>query len=293
MRVIKFKPVERKHRIRKTVAVAISLVGATVLAEGITHAETYTSKTNPYSPSKELRTIAGTVISKGGSKLNQVKRLWSLLRDKMRFASRRNKLARTAAESLNAKRDCSGAMNTGIAGIRLLGVNVDVDLGSARGQYHIIPVAIIKGKRHRFDLQATSFGKTVSGFKRTKILTAKQARFIYHVEAGDYFVGKRKYKEAAKAYKKAIEYYDKDAYTWSRLGYVQNKLRDIGSADSFINAERLNKGKDKQIRRNALQVITSVAKYYQANDPIKAKRYWKALYEFTGEERFRKLAGIR
>ncbi|MCI0504114.1 tetratricopeptide repeat protein [Candidatus Micrarchaeota archaeon] len=208
----------------------------------------YTTRTNPIELDGTLRGILAQVNT--GDSLMKVTTIFERLRrggtQGVTVMDMAGQMPRTASEAYARGGDCTDLANIVIALLRELqipgGALVLHFEGAPENTDHMVPYAMIGGRRIIIDLQASRLNETAQG-RHTEVLriTYDQAAFMYHREAGDYYRDQGQDTQAIAAYRRAIELYNGDGYTYQNLGVLLERAGDMaGAAQASRRAGELN-----------------------------------------------------
>lgn len=216
-------------------------------AEAGSGLQMYTTRTNPIELDGTLRGILAQANS--GDALTKVTTIFERLHrggtQGVTVMDMADQMPRTAAETYARGGDCTDLANIVIALFRELripgGALVLHFEGAPENVDHMVPYAMIGGRRIIVDLQTSTLGQTAQGrFTEVLRLTYDQAAFMYHREAGDYYK-RQNQEQAIAAFRRAIELYNGDAYTYQNLGILLERSGEMeGSAQAFRRAAELN-----------------------------------------------------
>jgi tetratricopeptide (TPR) repeat protein len=207
----------------------------------------YDAKTDPYRLNDRLAGIARGLTGSPEKKVEQFfkkhKKGASGWKGYVKGAGRP---PRTAAETLADGGDCTDFSTLSIAvlrsaGIQLRAMVVHFDNAPAN-EDHMVPYVMSGENRTIIDLQAKNLGETAQGgYTVLMDLSSDQAAEMYHRKWGDYSRDTKKPKDALRAYKRALEIYEKDAYVHQNLGVLYEKAGDMeAAARHFRRAAQLN-----------------------------------------------------
>jgi hypothetical protein len=186
------------------------------------------------------------------------------------------KMPRTASEALAKGGDCTDLANIVISlfkELKVPGGAMVLHFNSAPENVdHMVPYAMIGGRKYIVDLQAGSLGQTAAGeYTILHTLSYDQAAFMFHREAGDYFKDKGTPREAVASYRRANEFYTNDGYTFHNLGVMLERSGDMaGSAQALKRAGDLDpRYRDASARGSYNQELEAGGAAYERRD-------WKA-----------------
>jgi tetratricopeptide (TPR) repeat protein len=159
---------------------------------------------------------------------------------------------RTASQALANGGDCTDLAALAIPILREAGVPggaMVVHFESApAGVEHMVPYVELDGRRVIFDLQAGTMGDTAQGrYTRVLEMTYAQAESMYHREMGDYYRDQSRPDEAIRAYGRALELFDRDAYVHQNLGILYERA---GSMEASARHLRRAAELDSRYRRD-------------------------------------------
>jgi len=217
--------------------------------------QAYTTRTNPIELDGTLRGILTQVNS--GDALTKVTTIFDRLHrggtQGVTVMDMAGSMPRTASETYSRGGDCTDLANVVIALFRELripgGALVLHFEGAPENTDHMVPYAMIGGRRIIVDLQTSTLGQTAQGrYRELFRLTYDQAAFMYHREAGDYYRDQRQDAQAIAAYRRATELFNGDGYTYQNLGILLERTQDMqGAAQAFRRATEL----DPRYRRDS------------------------------------------
>jgi hypothetical protein len=215
----------------------------------------YTTRTNPIELDGTLRGILTQVNT--GDALTKVTTIFDRLHrggtQGVTVMDMAGKMPRTASETYARGGDCTDLANIVIALFREAGIPGGAIVlhfeGAPENVDHMVPYAMIGGRRIIVDLQTSTLGQTAQGrYRELFRLTYDQAAFMFHREAGDYFRDQRQDAQAVAAYRRAIELFNGDGYTYQNLGILLERSGEMGgSAQAFRRAAEL----DPRYRRDS------------------------------------------
>lgn len=196
-------------------------------------ARNYSASVDPFALDRKLKKIARAVPS--GSTKAKVewifKRLNRYASGGVKPLSMTGKPPRTAAQALKSGGDCTDLANIVIALFKekkIPGGVMLVHFSSFPKNYdHLVPYALISGRRVIVDLQTNRLGRTAQAtYKKLMDLTYNQAAGMYHREMGDYFKNKGNKTKALKAYKRSLQLNDKDTHVHQNIAVIYRELND-------------------------------------------------------------------
>jgi tetratricopeptide (TPR) repeat protein len=114
--------------------------------------------------------------------------------------------------------------------------------GAPENVDHMVPYFQMGRRRIIVDLQTSRLGDTAQGeYSEIHRLTYEQAAFMYHREQGDYYRDQGMSTEALAAYRRAIELYNRDGYTYQNIGILLERSGDMrNAAQAFARAAELD-----------------------------------------------------
>lgn len=208
----------------------------------------YTTRTNPFELNDALRTVVSE--TSGNDIRAKVDAVFSRLRrggtSGVSVMDMAGRPPRTAAEALSQGGDCTDLANIVIAlfrELRIPGGALVLHFNNAPADVdHMVPYAQIGGRRVIVDLQTGRLGDTAQGeYREVSRLTYDQAAFMYHREQGDYYRDRGQSTEALASYRRAVELFDGDGYTYQNLGVLLERSRDMrGAQAAFQRAAQLD-----------------------------------------------------
>lgn len=205
-----------------------------------------TRATDPYEMNDRMREIAASLSGDAASMVGQ---LHGTLRrganGGLAVDGSQNRAPRTASETMAQGGDCTDLAgvvipileNRSIPGGALI-VHFD---GDPQDMLHMVPYANIGGDMI-IDLQSPTLGNTASGsYTVVHRLTYAEARYMYHVEMGDYQSQQGRRSEAIAAYRRAIAIYNDDAYVHHNIGTLLEQEGSMSDARTHLDrAAQLN-----------------------------------------------------
>ena len=252
---------------------------AAVQAEEAPAVQVYTTRTNPTELDGQLR---GVALQAGrGDAFSKVTAIFDRLHvggaQAVKVYDRASEMPRTASEAFAQGGDCTDLANIVIGLFRDMGIPggamvIHVD-GAPENTDHMVPFALIGGKKIIVDLQERTLGQTAGG-KRYGVLftlTYDQAPFMYFREAGDYFMSQGKTPQAIAAYRRAAEFFPSDGYTHHNIGVLLERKGDMAGS-----ATALKRAGDLDPRYRKAETRGSYNQEIQAAQAAYGRRDWKA-----------------
>ncbi|HSB46784.1 MAG TPA: tetratricopeptide repeat protein [Candidatus Bilamarchaeum sp.] len=231
----------------------VSVDGVTVTGRSEQAApQAYNSSANPIELTQPMRDIVSSLT---GSARQKSERLFSMLHRGgergVTVVDMTGQQPRTASETLSSGGDCTDLAGLAIPMLREAGVPggaMVVHFASApQGVDHMVPFVTLDGRDVIFDLQAGTLGDTAQGrYTVVTRMTYEQAGSMYHREMGDYFRDHSRPDEAIRAYSRALELFDADAYVHQNLGILYERN---GSMDASAREFRRAADIDPRYRR--------------------------------------------
>jgi hypothetical protein len=245
-------------------------------AEAGSGLQMYTTRTNPIELDGTLRGILTQVNT--GDALTKVTTIFDRLHrggtQGVTVMDMAGQMPRTASETYARGGDCTDLALIVIALFREAGIPGGALVlhfeGAPENVDHMVPYAMIGGRRIIVDLQTSTLGQTAQG-RYTELfrLTYDQAAFMFHREAGDYFRDQHQDAQAVSAYRRAIELFNGDGYTYQNLGVLLERAGDMqGSAQALRRAGEL----DQRYRRDSTR--GSYNQELQAAQQAAGQRDW-------------------
>ncbi|MEW6748268.1 MAG: tetratricopeptide repeat protein [Candidatus Micrarchaeota archaeon] len=201
----------------------------------------YSTSTDPFAMDRRLKAISsavpsGTAQAKVSWIFNRLNRYAS---GGVKVHSMTGKPPRTAAEALAKGGDCTDLTNIVVSLFKqhnIPGGVMLVHFDSAPAYLdHVVPYALLGGKKIIVDLQTNTLGKTAQGaYKKLMDLSYAEGAGMYHREMGDFFKQKGDSKVAFSAYKRSVELNDKDPHVHQNLGILYQKANDHANALKHI-----------------------------------------------------------
>jgi tetratricopeptide (TPR) repeat protein len=146
---------------------------------------------------------------------------------------------RTAEDAIAQGGDCTELASIVIAVLRAHGVPGGALVvhfnGRPDSEEHMIPYAMVNGRRIIVDLQAATLGQVVLGGYTIRLtLTLDQAAEMYHREMGDYYRDSGQAAQARAAYERALAIFEGDAYVHRSLGVLYEQARNMQLASRHL-----------------------------------------------------------
>lgn len=224
---------------------AFATMGVKLVPEGLLLAAqkigNYNPNINPFKLKARLKALATSFGS--GTPMDKVKRLFETLHKGgslgVRVTPGAGRPPRTAAETLDKGGDCTELATLVIPLLREMkvpGGALVVHFKNAPAKVdHMVPYALIDGKKVIIDLQSDRLGATQQG-KYTVLMTLSydEAASMYHREWGDHLRDEGKRRVAIRAYRRALEIYEKDAYVHQNLGILYERSGNMKPAAKHL-----------------------------------------------------------
>ncbi len=197
----------------------------------------YSTSTDPFAMDRKLKGISAAVPSGDAqAKVSWIfNRLNRYASGGVKALSMTGKPPRTASEALARGGDCTDLANVVISlfkqhnipgGVMLVHFN-----NAPASVDHLVPYALIGGRKVIVDLQTNALGKTADGpYKMLMDITYDQSAGMYHREMGDHFKRKGDSRTAFSAYKRSLELNDKDPYVHQNAAILYGKSGDHATA---------------------------------------------------------------
>lgn len=219
-----------------------ALAGAKLMLEGpVAFGERarpqYDPRTDPLALNDQLRQLAASFGT--GSHRQRLERLFSSLRigggRGISVVSGSGRPPRTAAQALVQGGDCTEFALLVVSQLRQMGIPggaMVVHFESAPAlEDHMIPYAQLGERRVVIDLQAGRLGMTQRGRYGTLLTLAYgQAAEMYHREWGDYLNASGRRSDAIRAYSRALQVHEADAYVHQHLSVLYQRAGDTEAA---------------------------------------------------------------
>ncbi|MEM4359595.1 MAG: hypothetical protein QXT45_03630 [Candidatus Bilamarchaeaceae archaeon] len=193
---------------------------------------------------------------------------------------------RTVDEALKNGGDCTELAFVVISAAEILGLEAGgalVHLNNAPAHIdHFVAYVVLDGKKIFIDPQAEKIGAVGSEEKYVVLhdVPSKSTRWMYYREFGNYYLTKKKYELAAKFFKKALDFYDKDAYVYHGLGTSYEYLEDVKNAlavhKKAYELEPQNKKYEKNARIAEFNYEMEIGvECYNSGDRKEAKKHFE------------------
>ncbi|MFH0737524.1 MAG: hypothetical protein V1827_02415 [Candidatus Micrarchaeota archaeon] len=224
----------------------------------------YSTSTDPFTLDAKLKAIAAGLPA--GSTANTVQAIFDRLRrgvpGGVKILKMTGRQPHTASEALAKGGDCTDLARIVTALFKAKGIPggalyVHFERAPANID-HVVPFALIGGKKVIVDLMTSVLGQTHRGkFKLLMEMTHDESAGIYHREQGDHFRDNKNPKSAMAAYKRSLEINDKDPYVHQNLGILYEKSRDFTKALQHIKkAAQLDKAYGKHLPKAVFNAAT-------------------------------------
>ena len=246
---------------------------------------------DPFEMNSAMRDLVGSL---SGTPEQQVQELHAMMNSGaaggLPAIDMRGQAPRTAQEAFANGGDCTDLANALIPMLEQIGIAGGafiVHFNSApEGVFHMVPYVNIGGRDTIVDLQSSTFGATADGtYAMVHRLSYSEARYMYHVEHGDYHREAGRAQPAIDAYRRALAIYDNDAFVHHNLAVLLERSGDTTGAASHsrraaeIDPSRYGQG---QTRGTYNEEIRQAYEAYEQQRWADCARHFRAALA-TGE----------